>query len=343
MGRAHRRRLGRIPGSPGRRRPACADHARARARHRLWHRRGNPLSCQGISAGARAGHRHRRGDDPPGERKGGARPRGANRLQGRRCVGPALARGVLRPGLPAQHARVLRRDRPRAEPRRLGHRRVELWPEHAVLHAGEAAALEVPAARDRPGRNRRRRRGHVLRWPTRRSAALSLGTYLGGLALFAITLGSVLAAATIVVNRRLRHLAGAPRTLAFAVIASLGLIWAHLVPGMAGLLGRASVPLVAVAFAGLATLIPPADPGVREEAPSPTAESAWEWRLAVGIATAVGCVAIAYLLANAGTPTHGIDAVKVGLPGIVQWIQSGSFWPVHQIDLLTATGNYPNN
>src|SRR4051794_4669109 len=67
---------------------------------------------------------------------------------------------------------------------------------------------------------------------------MSTGEYLVGLIAFALTWGAPLAFATLVARRRLPRLGGAPRILAFALVALAALIGEHLLPAMLGILDR---------------------------------------------------------------------------------------------------------
>ena len=97
------------------------------------------------------------------------RPRGTGRLQGRRRRRPPLRGRVLRPRRPAQHAAVLRRDRPRPAPGRVRGRRRELGRGDALLHAGRGARARLPQARaSSEVETGGAADGHLLRRPPRR-------------------------------------------------------------------------------------------------------------------------------------------------------------------------------
>src|SRR3954471_18445019 len=81
---------------------------------------------------------------------------------------------------------------------------------------------------------------------------MSTGDYLVGLIAFAFTWGAPLAFAALVARRQLPRLGGAPRILAFALVALSVLIGEHLLPGMLGILDRwtaAGTGLLAFALA----------------------------------------------------------------------------------------------
>src|SRR5215210_1791921 len=91
---------------------------------------------------------------------------------------------------------------------------------------------------------------------------MPLADYLIGLAFLVGTLGAVGVAAALVARRRLPSLRGAPRALAYLLLASAGVLAVHLLPGALGLLSRESV-LAAALLACLATLlVPPTASGV---------------------------------------------------------------------------------
>src|SRR5258707_11565859 len=96
---------------------------------------------------------------------------------------------------------------------------------------------------------------------------MSAGAYVGGVVWFAAIWGASLAAAAIVHRRRLGHLRGAPAVLAYALLATLALIAAHVVPAALTVLGRGSVLATAVALLGAALLVPRAPAGDATAAP----------------------------------------------------------------------------
>ncbi len=174
---------------------------------------------------------------------------------------------------------------------------------------------------------------------------MTLGDYVSGLALLVVTVGAVVVATVIVVRRRFSFLVGAPRAVAFGVIATLTLIAVHLVPGILGILSRGSV----VASAALALLIAsrfPRESAVPtdEQHENQTAPSRrWDIVLAGLAVAAVVLYTLAYLRAAAIFPTTGTDALDFHLPRVARWIQSGSVWGIHQFIPNLAQGNYPNN
>src|SRR4051794_38120091 len=81
---------------------------------------------------------------------------------------------------------------------------------------------------------------------------MTTGDYLVGLIAFALTWGAPLAIAALMASRQLPRLGGAPRVLAFALVALAALIGEHLIPGLFGALSRWTPALVGVAALGLA-------------------------------------------------------------------------------------------
>src|SRR5436305_7643321 len=99
---------------------------------------------------------------------------------------------------------------------------------------------------------------------------MSAGDYLAGLAWFALTLGGTLGGAAILVRKRLAHLAGVQRVVAFAIVATCGLLAVHLVPGMLGVLARGTVLAATVVWVVVAVLVPEGPPRSRDDpAPGP--------------------------------------------------------------------------
>lgn len=168
------------------------------------------------------------------------------------------------------------------------------------------------------------------------------GDYIEGTVLFGAMLGGVLAGAFVLTRRRLGHLEGAARAVAFALIATLGVIAVHLLPALLGLLGRGSV-LVAVALWVTAAAVVPAAAAGEPARPDPGLEdraSAWPaWILGAGLAV----FGLAFMLDQAAVAPGSIDILNFHLPGVVRWIESGSIWQVDNLLPYVAPGNYPNN
>lgn len=176
--------------------------------------------------------------------------------------------------------------------------------------------------------------------------------HLTGAAYFAVTVGPVLLAATLLVRRRLAHLSGVPALLAFAILASAGLVAVHLLPGLAGLLSRevaALGALLLLAGVVLATRRPGAvgdavAPGPRRRLRELAAELLDP--VAVPAFVAVALVA-AWSIATAWNallePSLDVDTLTFHLPNMVTWIQTGSVWRTDQFTPLLASGNYPQS
>src|SRR4051794_2383431 len=110
---------------------------------------------------------------------------------------------------------------------------------------------------------------------------MPLDDYLVGVAFFAITLGSVLAAAALVVRRRLPQLTGSTRLLALALIATAGLIGVHVVPGALYILSREAVAGAALLALLAASRLRPVEHAAPSGYPEPAARSSpTAWALA---------------------------------------------------------------
>ncbi|MEY2517430.1 MAG: hypothetical protein QOJ89_4788 [bacterium] len=174
---------------------------------------------------------------------------------------------------------------------------------------------------------------------------MPLEDFLTGTALFSLMLLGVLAAAELVVQRRLAHLGRLERTLALTVAGTTVLTLVHLVPLALGVLSQATV-LVATALAVLlATRVPRADPGAGPpEQRTPVAPSGRAGWLLAALGSAVALTAaVADLRRWAANEIVGVDPLTFHLPNIGRWIQTGSLWQIDQFVPLLAHGNYPNN
>ena len=174
---------------------------------------------------------------------------------------------------------------------------------------------------------------------------MSAGAFLGGLAFLALVAGSSLAFGYVVVHRRFDHLTGAPRLLAVGLLASLGLVAAHLVPGALGVLGRPAVavtPLALFAGAVLLPAAPPAGADNRRPPPAPPSSRA-SWVLAGAAIGLLALYVLAYAVDDGGIATRHVDMTTFHLPNVARWIQGGSFWQIDDFVPHRAFGYYPNN
>ena len=169
---------------------------------------------------------------------------------------------------------------------------------------------------------------------------MSVGTYLAGLAFFIATFGSCGVVARLVVTRRLPALHGAPALVAGGLVALAALIAVHLAPGMLGILSRWTV----LAAALLALLVASRLRARRGRRDPPGARTPRRGLALAGL----GCAAVAaYALAATGqladtAPTH-VDAQSFALPGVADWIRTGSIWHVGEFVPLFMIRTYPNN
>jgi hypothetical protein len=173
---------------------------------------------------------------------------------------------------------------------------------------------------------------------------VSAGEYLVGLLFFALTVGAVSIAAGLIVRRRLPQLEGATRGLAWALLATLGLIAVHVVPASLTLLSRETVAATALIALGGAILLPQV--GERTRVGFPAGEPASG--RAAWILAAVGCAGCAVWLLGVlwqlrYQAPQGIDTLSFHLPGVARWIQSGSIWQIDQFLPDLTFGYYPNN
>nr|MBA2792472.1 glycosyltransferase family 39 protein [Thermoleophilaceae bacterium] len=174
---------------------------------------------------------------------------------------------------------------------------------------------------------------------------MPVGDYLIGIGFAIVVWGGAAAVAEVVVRRRLPDLRGTPRLLASVLLGLATLIAAHLLPGTVGLLSREAVALVLMAAALAAwrlvprLVLPPEAP--RAEVPASDGRLA---RVMAGLAIgAVGVLAIAFLARLVPDPPDHVDALSFGLPGIAEWIRTGSLLEVGAFFPLFEVRTYPNN
>lgn len=180
---------------------------------------------------------------------------------------------------------------------------------------------------------------------------MSAGEYLTGLGYFAVTLGAVLAATALIVRRFLPHLRGADLALAFAVVATAGLIGVHLAPGVLEVLTREAVAVTAVLFLGAAfglTRRPPARPADAAETqvasgPGEAGSDRFVWWCALAALAAFSAEALIAIFRELGEPSTGVDTTTFHLPEVARWIQTESLWGIHQFIPLQSHATYPHN
>lgn len=173
---------------------------------------------------------------------------------------------------------------------------------------------------------------------------LDAAEYLVGLAFFAATWGSVGLAAAIVLDRRLGGVRGVPRLLAFSLLATGGLIAVHLLPGLVGLLSRASVLVCALVALALSWWVPRPHAQAPERAgPTPPPSGRISWALGAAGVLVVAAGTLASARAGSVEASVDIDTLTFHLPNVARWMQTGSFWQVDNFTPLLANGNYPQN
>lgn len=177
---------------------------------------------------------------------------------------------------------------------------------------------------------------------------MSLGDYLVGLGYFGVTWGATAYVALALERRRLPRFQPAARVTALALLFLSALIGAHLLPGVLGLLNREAVAVTAALLGMAASRVPAvaAAAGPRMRTP-PSASRAERGRASATLAVLGILAACAFALAalaqvRGESPSH-VDAMSFALPGVAEWIGSGSIWDVGSFLPLIQVRTYPNN
>lgn len=172
---------------------------------------------------------------------------------------------------------------------------------------------------------------------------MSLADSLQGLAFFLPTLAAALGAGLIVTNRRYWHLVGVQRFLAFSVLGTAALIFAHVLPAALGILDRPSALVASLSVLVAAWRVPASRDGEPDEHLKPPPSSV----PALAIAAIAVALVLVYQLARVRLYGHElptfIDALGFHLPGVATFIQTGTLWRVDQFLPGFATAQYPNN
>lgn len=173
---------------------------------------------------------------------------------------------------------------------------------------------------------------------------MGAGAYLLGVLWLALMAGPIAAAAAFALRRALAHLRGPARAVGFGLVFTGGLMAAMLLPGVLGILTRGTAVASSwIVAAGIARLTRrwPREPAAAE--PARPASGPLLWALAGVAVLAAGAYLLSFAADRYDEPITHIDALSFGLPGVVEWIQRGTMWPVPHFVPLWAFGNYPNN
>jgi hypothetical protein len=167
---------------------------------------------------------------------------------------------------------------------------------------------------------------------------MSLGSFLLGAALLAVTYGSSAYAAARVSARYGNHLSSAARLVGAIVVFLALVVGVHMVAGLLEILSRWTVAALALAVALASLRIRAAhDRAPEEHAPGGHGVAG---ALAVAAVAICGAAATWRLTVRAST---GADTVGFHLPAVARWIQTGSFWHIDQFAPVWAIGNYPQS
>lgn len=175
------------------------------------------------------------------------------------------------------------------------------------------------------------------------SRHMPVGDYLVGLGYFGVTWGAA-AYAALALNRRLPRFEPAARAMALALLFLTVLIGVHVVAGVFGQLNREAVAVTAGLLGLAASRLPAAAASrIRSPPPSPQAEGGRASSVLAGAGILAACAFTLAALAQvrAESPSH-IDAMSFALPGVAEWIRSGSIWEVGAFLPLIQVRTYPN-
>ncbi|MFL5871455.1 MAG: hypothetical protein ACJ75R_10260 [Solirubrobacterales bacterium] len=174
---------------------------------------------------------------------------------------------------------------------------------------------------------------------------MSIGDYLVGLIFLLVTYGSVATATEIVVRRRLGHLHGAVRLIAWSMLATAGLLIVFLVPGAMTILSRESALVAALLMLAIVA-------GLVEERRSPRSagepvrspsSSRAEVLVAVAAVAAAGLWLVYTLFRYRTHAPLGFDAAGAYLPTAARWLQLGSIWEISDWVPNAFYGSGPGN
>ncbi len=173
---------------------------------------------------------------------------------------------------------------------------------------------------------------------------LSTSDFLVGLLFFALVVGGAGFATYRVDRWAFVGLRPSARIPAQALVFTAVLLAVHLLPGIAEVMTRTVVAVLAVAVAIASTRLP-----VRGGGPDlGAALEGWrsESRASLAVAGVAAVVVGAYCISAipiATTPATGLDALGFHIPGLGRWVQSDTIWNIEHIGAQIATGYYPQD
>ncbi len=173
---------------------------------------------------------------------------------------------------------------------------------------------------------------------------IGFGAYVAGAVQLAFTVGSAVAAAGMLVRRT--DLGGLERFLAWALLASFGVILSELIPLLFGVLTRGTVLIAAaLILAGAWFFTRGADTRGDRDHPADLPDDPAGGGFSLGLAgiallaTAATWLGSIELLATQHVAS--VDALSFHFPGIIRYIQTGSLWTLGQYLPGQAQDNYP--
>ncbi len=174
--------------------------------------------------------------------------------------------------------------------------------------------------------------------------SLAADSYLLGAVFLIVVLGAAALVAEMLMSRRLGHLAGSERALAWVLLWTTSFLLANLLPLTLGLLSRPAV-LICAGLLLLGVWRLPAKPGgAAFPLPEPLGDDGPLSRAIAALALlAVTLFTLQFLRRNGGVPVDRTDALAFQLPGVGRWIQDGSLWSNIEFLPNLPVGNYPNN
>lgn len=174
---------------------------------------------------------------------------------------------------------------------------------------------------------------------------MTAADFIDGLGLLALTTGSALIFAAVVMRRKLPELGGLPGALALALLAVAGFVLVNMLPGVVGLLSKAGVAACAVLLLIGTAMIPrrrrEAGREVAAFPPGPPS-GRLSWVLASAAVGAYVVYAIGYAVDHGTIATQHVDMTTFHLPNVARWIQRGTFWQLDEFVPYRSFGTYPN-
>ncbi|MEA2496430.1 MAG: hypothetical protein QOJ29_4341, partial [Thermoleophilaceae bacterium] len=173
--------------------------------------------------------------------------------------------------------------------------------------------------------------------------ALTGSDYLEGTLFFVPMLALCIAAGVTLARRRTPGPAPVEFALSAFLFTTAAVLFAHLIPGILGVLTRGAPVVTAAILLAATRVVPQSRRAPFAPPPEPLPSPRWSWALALVAVAAATIGALAFLLTRSTHVLDAIDSMTFHLPTVARWIQTESVWGLHQFSPEFSNATYPQN